>query len=416
MKHQSTKYQAKSGFTIIEVMIFVAISGMLLVGVLIGISSAIARQRYNDATESFAEFLRQQYAFVINPQIQLHEHAADCTGSIMGGDSVFDLRHSSQQYINGQWILDNYFDSAGNFVRDPFTSNRELTRGRSSCALYGVMLTFSEGGAVAHRTPLIGADFAVIRDEYETRTGKPISTLASATELPDGTRIPEGLPLVLRLLSLAYINYGKIQLGLDVKGTLSKTEIEGILNSNNDQRTNYLNSTKCSLTMTGPPESEEFRFRYESSGHFWGANGDIEGTIFILRSPMDGTVQTYYTADEFDLSFKLGGTTYSSIDDFNTKTINLNNSGDGVCAGNLTGVSRGFLQDINNFQGFNLSARFLEGGEFETRAINICVTSEDTYAYAGQRRMIKIGEDGRNPTAVSVIDRESEGNICDVGP
>lgn len=58
----------KQGFTLIEVMIFLAVSGLLLVGVMGGTYSAIASQRYNDSVRSFSEFLRQMYAEVISPE------------------------------------------------------------------------------------------------------------------------------------------------------------------------------------------------------------------------------------------------------------------------------------------------------------------------------------------------------------
>lgn len=59
---------AKKGFTIIEVMIFLAISGLLLMGVLGGTYASIATQRYNDSVRGFAEFLRQIYSEVISPE------------------------------------------------------------------------------------------------------------------------------------------------------------------------------------------------------------------------------------------------------------------------------------------------------------------------------------------------------------
>ena len=60
--------KSKLGFTLIEVSIFLAITGLLLVGVLGGTYSNIARQRYNDSVRSFAEFFRQIYGEVISPE------------------------------------------------------------------------------------------------------------------------------------------------------------------------------------------------------------------------------------------------------------------------------------------------------------------------------------------------------------
>lgn len=61
-------HKAKRGFTLIEVSIFLAITGLLLVGVLGGTYSAIARERYNDSVRSFAEYFRQIYGEVLSPE------------------------------------------------------------------------------------------------------------------------------------------------------------------------------------------------------------------------------------------------------------------------------------------------------------------------------------------------------------
>ena len=62
------KTSAKRGFTLIEVMIFLAITGLLLVGALGGTYTSIANQRYNDSVRGFAEFFRQLYSEVISPE------------------------------------------------------------------------------------------------------------------------------------------------------------------------------------------------------------------------------------------------------------------------------------------------------------------------------------------------------------
>jgi len=56
------------GFTLIEVAIFLAISGLLLAGMIAGTQNSLWHQRFNDATQSFAEFMRSVYSQVSNPQ------------------------------------------------------------------------------------------------------------------------------------------------------------------------------------------------------------------------------------------------------------------------------------------------------------------------------------------------------------
>lgn len=57
-----------NGFTIIEVSLFLAITGLLFLGVTIGVQSSVFRQRFNDSVQNFAEFLRGIYAETMNVQ------------------------------------------------------------------------------------------------------------------------------------------------------------------------------------------------------------------------------------------------------------------------------------------------------------------------------------------------------------
>lgn len=54
------------GFTVIEVVLFLAISGAMAIALLVGISAAIQRQQYRDAVHSFAGFFSDQYSKVLS--------------------------------------------------------------------------------------------------------------------------------------------------------------------------------------------------------------------------------------------------------------------------------------------------------------------------------------------------------------
>lgn len=60
-KNIMLKTKQSQGFTLIEVSLFLALTGVVIIGVL-GIFSNISKQRYNDSVQNFAEYLRGIYS------------------------------------------------------------------------------------------------------------------------------------------------------------------------------------------------------------------------------------------------------------------------------------------------------------------------------------------------------------------
>ena len=58
----------RRGFTLVEVSLFLAITAAIFVGIVAGTQSSIFQQRYNDAVQSFVDFLRNNYSQVMNVQ------------------------------------------------------------------------------------------------------------------------------------------------------------------------------------------------------------------------------------------------------------------------------------------------------------------------------------------------------------
>lgn len=54
------------GFTLIEVILFLAITGLMLTGVLIGVSGVVNTQRYDETVESVFDYMQGQYNLVDN--------------------------------------------------------------------------------------------------------------------------------------------------------------------------------------------------------------------------------------------------------------------------------------------------------------------------------------------------------------
>lgn len=58
----------KRGFTLIEVVLFLGLTAALFAGIAAGVGNSVYQQRYSDAVQNFAEFLRSVYAQVVNTQ------------------------------------------------------------------------------------------------------------------------------------------------------------------------------------------------------------------------------------------------------------------------------------------------------------------------------------------------------------
>jgi hypothetical protein len=111
----------KTGFTIIEVSLFLAISGFLIIGLIVGTSATIARQRYTDSVQDFAEFLRREYAGVVYTENSING-LTKCNG-----DGTISVDEDATSESGG------YTDT-----------------GRANCLIYGRLLVFGEeiGGKV----------------------------------------------------------------------------------------------------------------------------------------------------------------------------------------------------------------------------------------------------------------------------
>ena len=112
--------EKRSGFTIIEVMLFLALSGFLLVGILMGTGSSIANQRYKDAVQDAVDALRNAYSFVSDTQVQLRDSGSGVCGGL-----------TSTQY-----------DSSN--IRQAYNSGR----GRTQCVVYGAVVSLQKGASL----------------------------------------------------------------------------------------------------------------------------------------------------------------------------------------------------------------------------------------------------------------------------
>ena len=100
----------KHGFTVIETMLFLAISGALTVAILAGAGFAVNQQRYRESVDSTIEVLKSQYADVNNVQnaersaSALHCNTTTAKVTDASGAGAGDPRGWSDCMIVGKYI------------------------------------------------------------------------------------------------------------------------------------------------------------------------------------------------------------------------------------------------------------------------------------------------------------------------
>lgn len=126
-----------SGFTMVEVVLFFAVSSALMLGIISGVSSTISRQHYNDTVNDFSEYLRDVYSNVQNVDNSKFYEGVGATATagrsdqaiygrllVFGNDSGkrIDSYVLVGKIINGSYakVSDlTYDDGAGNQVACP---------------------------------------------------------------------------------------------------------------------------------------------------------------------------------------------------------------------------------------------------------------------------------------------------------
>jgi hypothetical protein len=138
----------KSGFTFVELLMFLAVTGLLLAGMFIGTGANLARERYNDGVSGIEEFLAEQFMLVQNPERPTNNTnnqacvAFNAAGNPLAHiDGTPDIHHADTAYLG----INNL---PGEF------------RGRSDCLIYGRMIEFFVENGQQHirATTVVGRD------------------------------------------------------------------------------------------------------------------------------------------------------------------------------------------------------------------------------------------------------------------
>jgi type II secretory pathway pseudopilin PulG len=386
------------GFTIIEVTLFLAISAFLIIGLLMGVSTTVARHRYNDSVQDFVEFLRATYSSVVN--VENPRFFRSDEPDICSPVAAFNIRDylqgpSGNNYTltpqGAQRMVDIYNAGlSGGGGASPLSTDV----GKSNCLIYGKMLVFGADNSNLVRV------YDLIGREYDFNS--PYNSGGD-------------------LLSALY------DIGIGI-GISSQQLTVGVVPGS------AAGSWRCVYRYVGggiTPSTYEplWQSSIEHAVQAVGADGRrAEKTIMIVRSPLSGSVHTLVYDGIVDVARPENSGLVAGIQDGDQLRTG-NNNNQAVCFHNnyLTGSGGGSgnipIEGINiipnNTNASNLASQI---NNFRLEEVNFCVGSEDTFAIGGLRRNVRIARDGRNATAVqlALLDvafdaaNAPEGNRCEL--
>ena len=162
--------KVRRGFTLVEVSLFLAITAVIFVGVAVGTQSSIFQQRYNDAVQNFAEFLRSTYSQVSNVQSE----GMGRTDKAIYGKLVTFRKNGDKNIINSYNVIGK--------IEDDLASGDILNK-----------LSELDANVIIEDDNKFKAVGFV--DEYKPRWGSQIQTTAGWSS---GYEIFEGMLLIVR--------------------------------------------------------------------------------------------------------------------------------------------------------------------------------------------------------------------------
>lgn len=249
----------RRGFTIIEIMLFLAISGMLIAGVLIGIGDNIARQRYNEAVEDIADLLRNQYAYTTDVQIAERGVDDDVCYGLISEDIKTD--GSSAEELN------EFFASINETKSDAISG-----RGRTNCVVYGTVVTINND--TVQSTTMIGKDYRTLMRQV----GLGLTTIEE----------------------IGFTNENLLNGEVNLNTMTDAEILHTFSHANNLYVRCHGTGASCYIRTPSAVRTTTTKWGTKLKNIY---DEPLQATIIIFRSPRDGSIRTY-TMPERVLKFE----------------------------------------------------------------------------------------------------------------
>lgn len=198
--------KTENGFTIIEIMLFLAVTGLLAAAILVGSGVAIGQQRYRDSVSTLKSYIQQQYSEVTN---------------------VVNSRGKA-------WVC----DSSGNIIESAAAGE---ARGTSDCVLLGRYTTINDTGTklttsdvIGYRTPgasKASSDITELTANYKLAVSpidqetEDISWGAQVVKQKTTTPMPLSILIIRSPLSGSVLTFTSEGVQTDIKSLVAATNM-----------------------------------------------------------------------------------------------------------------------------------------------------------------------------------------------
>ena len=194
--------RSQTGFTIIEVMLFLAITGVLTAAVLVGSGVSINQQRYRDSVTSLQSYIQQQYNQVSNiTNGRAGDWTCDSNGNVtqVSGPSGGEPRGTSDCVVLGRVIT---VDSTGTQLTTSNVVGYHDPNGITQSSDLAELTTNYKLGIVPFQQDTTSVNWSAQIVKPQTSTPMPMSILIIRSPLSGATLTfsQTGLPLSLNAM------------------------------------------------------------------------------------------------------------------------------------------------------------------------------------------------------------------------
>lgn len=340
------------GFTILEVVLVLAISSLLFIGIVFSLSQRIAYGRYNNATNELADFLKDTFSSVLNTENarfgnELSREYCSLSGATASGN-----------FANGRPVM-----SGVNSTSTP-TEPYAYYPGRTNCAIYGKILFFGTTGL----NDASSADdkiyvFDIVGDTVEQNNMSSIL----ATEKNSG---------IIAALKAVHADYSA-----------------AIFENSNDPNSGCKVAPAGSFRTYSPSWGTLLKTANYNSPSGLDINDNFEGMVMIVRAPASGEVATFFYEGSYDSS---------EIPQMATDDGMLDIGCNNLSSGNVSS----YTLDYQKFEDYTPT---YDNGEEKNEGF--CISSDDFWVAIGNlRKYIRFIRNGQNPSAIDLD--QSEENPC----